>query len=311
MIIGHNPAMMRIKKMARGIAKEEGPVLLSGETGTGKEFIAREIHKRSRRRNKPFIPVSCTDFDVIIREPDFVGSITEQSGGIKREFGFFEKAAGGTLYLGNIEDLPQTFQKRLLSILRQSRFYRLGDPRPSTTDFRLMAGTTNTELIRHPGFRTDLYAYISKYLINIPPLRSRKQDIPLLFNHFIKATAKTGNRALPGLPSIIFDSIMEYTWPGNVSELKNTARNLVLMSPEGELASEYLPFEIKMHPLEFLERFPLKEAVEQVEHYLIKQSLRRFAGNQSKAAKDLGISEAAFRYKMKKFGITRNNFRSG
>jgi len=308
MIIGHNPEIMKIKKIVRDISLTDTNLLIIGQNGTGKEYIAREIHKRSKRRNRPFISLCCRDVGLTINDIDLYGSIAEEDNEIKRTIGLFEKVKGGTLYLDHLHELPAYYQKQFISIFTQKRFQKIGDSLYSQADFRIIGSTSDTQISTKKEFRNDLYSFISNVVITVPPLSQRKQDIPLLLYHFIKVFSKETECKLPSVSTMIFESLMEYSWPGNVSELKNTVKNLILMSPDEELSTEYLPFEIKKHPLEFLDKYKLKDAVAEVEYYLIKKNLQRFAGNQSKAARALNISEAAFRYKMKKFGLSKDNY---
>lgn len=308
MIIGHNPVIMNIKKIVREVSQHDSTVLIIGETGSGKEFIAREIHRRSRRKNRPFVVLSCKDLDITLRQEDILGKIEEDANDILRKTGIFEQAGKGTLFLADVHEAPPFFQKEFISMFSQNKYLRIGSSSFTKIEFRIIAGTSCKRLSKNEDFRQDLYEFLSNVTISVPPLRKRRQDIPLLVNHFIKVFTDVNKRKFPPMPSHIFESLMEYSWPGNVSELKNTIRNLVLMSPDGELSTEYLPFEIKKHPLEYIKNYKLKDAVAEVEKFLIRKNLSRFSGNQSKAAKAIGISEAAFRYKMKKFGITKNNY---
>ena len=176
------------------------------------------------------------------------------------------------------------------------------------TDFRVYSSAMNPRIINNTAFRKDLLMVLNTYYLSLPPLRYRKQDIPDLFTHYLKTLCEENKKSIPPVPAEIFESLIQYDWHGNVQELIQSVRHLVMMSPEGKLCVEYLPFEIKKHPFEVLENRDLSEAVTEVEMYLIRKSLHRFSGNQTRAAQALNVSEAALRYKMRKYGILKTMF---
>ena len=307
MFVGQSPQSSRIKKLIREIAKTDDHVLLIGELGTGKKHAAMEMHKRSKQKNRPFVTLNCTAAGDTLLEGDIFGEISQGEMGVERKIGILEQANKGILYLENVQDLSDEFQQKLLNIIKEGRFQRLGETHFTPVFLRVFAATTHPEL-SETGFRPDLLSLLSSFVIQIPPLNERKQDIPFLFTHFLKIYCEEYQREIPAVPAELFESMMEYDWRGNVSELKNAVRNLVLMSPEGTLSVEYLPFEVKRHPFESLVGKELPDALSEVEGYLIKRALHRFAGNQTKAAHALNVSEAALRYKMKKYGLTKKAF---
>lgn len=308
MLIGQSPEIMKTKRVIRQIAKTNDNALIIGEFGSGRKFSAHEIHKRSKQKNRPFVVVNCTAVGDTVSDGDLFGAFHEGEKGVERTVGIFEQAKKGILYLENVDELRPEYQQRFMNIFKEGKFKKLGEDKYIEADFRIFASATSEKNLTADKFRPDLLNFIDKFKLYIPALRNRKQDIPGLFATFLQEYCDELNNELPPVPSEIFESLMEYEWRGNIYELKNTVRNLVLMSPDGQLSVEYLPFEIKKHPFEFLGESDLPDAVGEVEKYLIKKSLRRFAGNQSKAAKILNVSEAALRYKMKKYGLSRKSF---
>jgi len=308
MFMGQSPKIMTIKRMMREIAKTNENALIIGEIGTGRKHIAKEIHRRSRQKNKPFVILNCSAVGDMITDADLYGEKIEGARGVERKIGLLEQAKQGILYLENVNELQPEYQQQFVNILKEKKFRKSEEHTFVAVDFRVFAATSDERIAKSDGFRQDFLSLLNTFTISIPPLRQRKQDIPFLFNHFLEKYCQEFSREIPPVPAELFESLMEYEWSGNVFELKNAVKNLVLMSPEGKLSIEYLPFEIKKHPFEFLEGRDLPEAVSEVEKYIIKKSLRRFAGNQTKAARVLNVSEAALRYKMKKYGLSRKAF---
>lgn len=308
MLIGQSPQIMATKRLIREIAKTDENCLIIGEIGSGKKFISEEIRKRSKQKNRPLVVLNCTAVGDTITEADLFGEKIEGPRGIERKLGLLEQAKRGIFYMDNVDDLQPEYQQKFVNILKEKKYNKAGEKIFTPVDFRVFAATTDTNITKKDNFRKDLLVLLNTFSINIPPLGKRKQDIPYLFTHFLEQYCEESDREVPPVPAEIFESLMEYDWLGNVSELQNTVRNLVLMSPEGRLSIEYLPFEIKKHPFEFLEGRDLPDAVHEVERYLIRKSLRRFAGNQTKAARSLNVSEAALRYKMKRYGMSKKAY---
>jgi len=308
MLIGQSLQIMTAKRLIREIAKSTENALLIGDVGTGKKQIAQEIQQRSSQKNKPLITINCTAVGDTITESDLFGEKSEGPRGVERKIGLLEQAQKGILYMENVDELKAEYQQKFFNILKEKKYPKAGEKGFIDVDFRVIAATTDEEINKNEDFRSDLLELLNVYVIQIPKLNKRKQDIPHLFSHFLEVYSEEFEREIPPVPAELFESLIEYDWPGNIQELKNAVRNLLVMSPDGQLAMEFLPFEIRKHPFEFLEGKDLPGAVSEVERYLIRKTLRRFAGNQTKAAKALSVSEAALRYKMKKFGLTRKAF---
>lgn len=306
--IGSSPDSKKINRAIKKFSKATSNILIAGDTGTGKEFIARQIHALSPSKNRPFVVLNCSALGLTIDKKELFGEETERDGAIQRTIGILERANRGILYLKNLEEMPVTFQFELLQVFREQKFRRIGGKESIPLEIRIISSNVRdlSKDIESGKFRKDLYYLLNTLSIKVPPLKERRQDIPELFIYFLKKYCTENGLEIPAVPAEIFESILEYEWKGNIRELKNCVENLVMMSPEGELSTEFLPFEIKRHPLDFLEVKNLKGVISEVETYLIKKALLKFAGNQVKAAKLLGIPEATLRFKMKKYAIPKD-----
>ncbi len=306
-IIGSSPEAKRLRRAVKKLAKIESNVLIVGETGTGKEYIARQIFSLSPHHNRAFVEINCSALGKTIDDKNLFGEEAEGTKAAKSAVGLLEQSNEGILFLDNIGDMSPEYQDEFLRIVREKRFKKLEGRDNVEIEMRVFS-TSERDLtpdIESGKFRKDLYYLLNTLTLPIPPLRDRKQDIPEFFSFFLKKYCEEERRAEPGVQSEIFESILEYDWKGNVRELENTVRNLLMMSPEGELSPEFLPFRIKKHPLDFLEPRNLKAVISDIEIYLIKKALKKFGGNQVKAAKLLGVPEATLRFKMKKYAIPK------
>ncbi|MCI0514464.1 sigma 54-interacting transcriptional regulator [candidate division KSB1 bacterium] len=307
-LIGSSPEAKRLRRGIRRLSKIESNVLIVGETGTGKEFLARQIFLTSSRKNRAFVEINCAAIGKTIERRDLYGEETEKDQAMMRTIGLIEKANKGILFLDNIASMESEFQFELLQILREGKFRRVNGKEIINVDLRIVSTSDHemTEELEKGTFRKELYFLLNTITIQIPALRERKQDIPELFVYFLKKYCLENNKEVPAVAGDIFESLLEYEWKGNVRELENTAFNLVMMSPEGDLSPEFLPFKLRRHPLDFLEPRNLKGIVSEVETFLINKSLQKFGGNQVKAARMLGIPEATLRFKMKKYAIPKD-----
>lgn len=305
---GSSPEAKRIKRAIKKAARAENNILILGDTGTGKEYSARRIHALSSRKNRSFIKINCSALGHTIDKSDLFGEEVEKTDAVQRTIGLIEKANRGVLFLDNISETPSEFQSVLLQLIREQEFRRIGGKENIELDVRIIAASESTiqQQIESGKFLKELYFQLKNLLIVLPTLKERKQDIPELFIYFLKEYCQEHDLEIPAVPAEIFESILDYDWKGNIRELKNCVENLVMMSPNGELSTDYLPFEIKRHPLDFLEVKNLKGVIKEVETYLIKKALIKFAGNQVKAARQLGIPEATLRFKMKKYSIPKD-----
>lgn len=306
-LVGTSPEARRINRAIRAFADVDKNVLLVGETGTGKDYTARRIHDLSNRRNRAFVALNCAALDQTIFEKELYGEESETNGAIRRVLGLLERANHGTLYLDHLTATPPQYQFQLLQIIRDRKFRRDGGTENISVDVRFISSCSPEveRKIERREFSKDLYYLLKPLSISIPPLDARKQDIPEFLLHFLKKYCVENELDIPAVPAEIFESILEYEWGGNIAELKNCVENLVMMSHNGELAAEYLPFEVKRHPLDSLEVQNLTHVISDVETHLIKKALGKYAGNQVKAARLLGIPEATLRFKIKKYAIPK------
>ncbi len=306
-IIGGSPEAKRLRRAVKKLAKIDSNVFIVGETGTGKEFIARHIYLLSPRRSRTFVEINCSALGKTIEAKDLYGEDSEGDQAVMRSIGLFEKANKGVLFLDNIGEMPPEYQEEFLRVIREKKIKRVGGSETIDVEMRIISSSDRdlTPDIESGAFKKELYFLLNTLTLTITPLRERKQDIPELFSYFLKKYCEEENREEPAVQSEIFESVLEYDWKGNVRELENTVQNLLMMSPEGELAADFLPFRIKKHPLDFLEPRNLKGVISDIEIYLIKKALGKFGGNQVKAAKLLGIPEATLRFKMKKYSIPK------
>ncbi len=282
-------------------------VLVIGEAGCGKRHAAEAIHRKSLRKDRVFEVLDCAAAGDTLDDAAIFGESGKAHPESSHRAGILEKASGGTLYLENLQDLKAGYQSRLLNVIR------IMEHPPEQTqraphDIRFISSTYDERIGMNGRVRPDLLYSLNTFILYIPPLRKRRQDIPALFSHFLEEECEILGRKVPSVPMNLFESLMEYDWPGNVTELRNTVKTLAVTSPDGRLSAECLPFVIHGHPLEPLDGKTLTEAVSEVEKYLITQSLKRYAGNQTKSARALNVSEAALRYKMKKYGMIRKMF---
>ncbi|MBN2013217.1 sigma-54-dependent Fis family transcriptional regulator [candidate division KSB1 bacterium] len=307
-IVGNSPEARRVRRATKKLAKIEGNILIVGETGVGKDLFAQHVHLRSNRKNKNLVKINCASFGKTIEAKHLYGEEGEYEDSVTRTIGLLEKAHKGILYLDNLDAMNKDYQDEFLRILEDGTFRRVGGSENIEIDIRVISSVEDdmTPEVEKNEFRRDLYHLLNTLTVKIPALRERKQDIPELFSYFLAKYCDENKSEEPAVQSEIFESILEYDWKGNIRELENTVQNLIIMSPEGELSPDYLPFRIKRHPLDFLEPRNLKGIVSDVEIYLIKKALGKFGGNQVKAARLLGIPEATLRFKMKKYSIPKD-----
>ena len=303
--------MHEVIQSARKVAQSDATVLILGESGTGKELLARAIHFNSPRRDKPFIIVNCPSIPENLIESELFGHIRGAfTGAIRDRKGKFELADGGTLFLDEIGDLQESVQAKLLRVLQEQEFERLGDSRVIQVNVRLIAATNkNLEKLTAEGqFREDLYYRLSVVPITIPPLRDRKEDIPYLVNHFIQQFSK-------GVDILISEEVnqafQKYHWPGNIRELENTIERALVLGSGTEINIQNITPHISQKPekgeTEVIEELFDDLSLEKVERKIIMLALQKARGNQSKAANLLKIPRHVLLYRMKKWNINYQN----
>jgi len=306
-IIYRNRKMESLINMVGRIASSRATVLLQGESGTGKELFARLIHMTSPRSEKAMIVVNCGALPETLLESELFGHEKGAfTGATTRRIGRFEEADGGTLFLDEIGELSQTVQVKLLRFLQEREFQRLGGNQTLRSDVRIISAT-NQDLesnVRKGIFREDLFYRLNVVIMKIPPLRKRKNDIPLLVDHFVKRFAVENGKTIEGLSNEAMDLLLKHDYPGNVRELENIIERAVVIARDSIISIKDLPFkDVVSHETDVhtLTQGSLKDSVEALEQHLIDKALADAGNNQSKAAELLGISERMLRYKLKKY----------
>ncbi len=307
-IIGRSPAMQEIFATIERVAPTRATVLIAGESGTGKDLIARAIHYHSPRRDRPFVKINCTAIPENLMESELFGYEKGAfTGAVTSKPGRFELADTGTVFLDEIGDVPPNIQVKLLRVLQEREFERLGSNRTRQIDVRVIAAT-NADLraaLEHGAFREDLYYRLNVVPINVPPLRERKEDIPALVEHFIRKYAAEFSSPVKGISEEALEVLRRYHWPGNVRELENVIeRGLVLCSGEILEAAD-----IKLDTASRNSRssdeslLPPGMTLEEHERELIRRALEKAKGNKSQAARLLGLSRNALRYRLSQMGL--------
>jgi len=310
-IVGKNPKMFEVYKGIGRVVNNKAAVLIRGETGTGKELVARAIHFNGILKDGPFIPVDCASLPEGLFESELFGHEKGAfTGAIAKKLGKFQLASGGTLFLDEIGNLNLTTQAKLLRALQEKKIERVGGTKLINIDVRIIAATHRDleKAIREGSFREDLYYRLNVVLINLPPLRERKDDIPLLVEHFLRRYQSESAGRLKHIPLKTLDLLMRYSWPGNVRELENVIERAMVMGKGDAILAEDLLLEIqKISDLSRLPlpsgRLSLEERVGELEKELIVNALKETGWVQTRAAKLLGMSRRTIRYKMKKYGI--------
>ncbi|MCM8804306.1 MAG: sigma-54 dependent transcriptional regulator [Candidatus Omnitrophica bacterium] len=300
-LIGQNVKMQEIYQLIETVAKTNATVLIQGETGTGKELVACAIHNLSNRKNKPLVKVSCAGLPETLLESELFGhekgAFTDA---LTRKIGRFELADKGTLFLDDVDDMSPTIQVKLLRVLQDRKFERVGGTETIQVDIRLIAASKKDlwELVKEGKFRDDLYYRLNVISISMPPLRERKDDIPLLVNHFLELYCKKHNKKV-NISQDTISILQEYNWPGNVRELENVIERVVVLSDKSELGPNDFSFikEIKTFPQ------GIREIIKETEKEHIIKVLKQTKGKKEEAAKILGISRKTLWQKIKEYGI--------
>ncbi len=307
-VIYGSPEMESILKLLRRVTGTETTVLIQGETGTGKELIARFIHQESNRRDQIFIPVNCGAIPRDLVESEFFGHARGAfTGATQAKKGFFEMANGGTIFLDEIGEAPPELQVKLLRVIQESEIMPVGYHQPKKVDVRILA-STNRDLkaeVLANRFRQDLFFRINVFSVTIPPLRERKKDILPLADFFLQQLSRKLNRKAGHFNEETQSLLLAYSWPGNVRELQNEIERLVLLSEAGrEIAPELLSDHIRQrHRPSHHTDGDLKSAVRDLEEEMIRETLARFGQNKSRTARALGISRQSLLKKLRKMSL--------
>jgi two-component system response regulator AtoC len=311
-IVSKNEKMQKIFEVIQKVAQYKSTILITGESGTGKELVARALHYNSDRPSNPFIPVNCGAIPENLLESELFGhekgAFTDA---IRTKKGLFEEADGGTLFLDEIGELPLQLQVKLLRVLQDGEIRRIGDSKPIKIDVRIVAATVKdlVKEVNEGRFRDDLFYRLNVFPIHIPPLRERKEDIPLLISHFIKKFNLSLNKNVLGISPQALEILMNYKWFGNVRELENTIERAMVLADGSNIELENLPIEIR----EFKEKvelaslaeeeYSIKKASKILEINLIQKALKKTRGNHTQAARLLEISHRALLYKIRDYDI--------
>ncbi len=311
-IVGKSPKMEEVYELVNQVAATNASVLIQGESGTGKELVARSIHYNSRRKGKPLVILNCAALAEGVLESELFGHEKGAfTGAIKRKAGRFELAHEGTLFLDEIGEIPVSTQLKLLRVLQEHEFERVGGEKTIKVDVRIIAATNKNlmEAVKEGRFREDLYYRLNVVNINIPPLRERKDDIPGLAEHFLaKFSGETGKK-MEGIEPAAMDILARYDWPGNVRELENIIERAVVLEKGETVTTSSLPLTLR-HEAEDTDVVKLPEGggtltdvLEELERQLIVKALKDNGGSQTAAAAALGLKRSTLRYKLEKYGL--------
>jgi len=329
-IVGKSHAMKKVQEMLDRITESDATnVLIYGESGTGKQLIANAIHYRSRRASKPFVEVNCASIPDTLMESELFGfergAFTDAR---EKKSGLLEEADGGTFFFDEIGDMSVHLQSKLLKFLDTKTFRRVGGTKEIHVDIRIIAATNQNLLaaVERKAFRADLFYRLNVATLVLPPLRSRKEDIPLLAEHFMKESSQKLGKKMDGISPQARQMLLDYDWPGNVRELENVIERGAILCSDGIIDTTHLPLNLtrplarggmaesrqeaalQTDGISIDSGRSMKEIVQSVEMKLISDALRRCAGNQVRAAKLLGITRDILRYRMKQYGVQSGRF---
>ena len=303
----NSASMQKILSMVPPVADSTSTVLVLGESGTGKEVLARTIHFCSNQKEGPFVAVNCGALPDTLLESELFGYKKGAfTGADQDKKGRFALAQGGTLFLDEIGDISSSMQVKLLRVLQERQYEPLGSQRSEKTDARIICATNKNleEMVKKGTFRQDLYYRINIISLTIPPLRDRKEDIPLLAHQFLRQYTALNNKSIADFSSAVFQAFYAYSWPGNIRELENTVERSVVLSQGGEITVEDLPIEIAQH-VQQSKSAPsdIKEAKEALERQLIVEALNKHNNNITLASKELGMHRATLYRKIELYRI--------
>jgi two-component system response regulator PilR (NtrC family) len=315
-IIGRSPRMVELYKLISRVALVDSSLLITGESGTGKELVARTIHYNSPRAEKPFVAINCGAIPEELLESELFGHVKGSfTGAIAHKAGLVEVARGGTLFLDEVAEMSPNLQVKLLRFLQDHIFRRVGGTEDLEADIRTLAATNKdpAQLIRMGAFREDLYYRLNVISVEMPPLRDRREDIPLLATNFLSLFAARGGRHAMRITPDAMEALLAHAWPGNVRELENVMERAVALATTDEVHLETLPPSI-FHAASALppqkwevppEGLNLEQVIADIEQALLKDALEKADGVQTRAAQLLGINFRSFRYRARKFGLDR------
>jgi formate hydrogenlyase transcriptional activator len=307
-IVGQSSALRQVLQLVEAVATSDATVLLLGETGTGKELFARAIHDRSRRKDRALVKLNCAAIPTGLLESELFGHERGAfTGAVSQKIGRLELADQGTLLLDEVGDIPLELQPKLLRVLQEREFERLGSTRTQRVDVRVVAATHRNlqEMIVEKQFRSDLYYRLNVFPISIPSLRERPGDIPLLVRHFVRQTARRMNKAIDTIPCETMDVLEQYQWPGNIRELENLIERAVILSSGQVLRVPLRDLHTHIAPGHNSERSQTMEEVERKHILTTLKETRWILSGPEGAATRLGLNRSTLYFRMKKLGIVR------
>ena len=306
-MIGCSTSIINLMESVSKIASSDSSVLIYGESGTGKELVARAIHYQSERNKMPFVKVNCGTLPKDLVESELFGHEKGSfTGAISERKGKFELADGGTIFLDEIGDVPLEIQVKMLRVLQERQFDRVGGEKTLDVNVRVIAATNRPlrEMVNDGAFREDLFYRLEVIPLSIPPLRERVDDIPLLVKHFLEKKCSEMNLPLKEFTKKALDSLREYSWPGNVRELENVVERSLVMADTEEIDQNELDIENREEtPWSHFDGESLKMRMEKIERELIENAMADCEGNKKNAAKQLGVKTTALYYKLEKYGL--------
>ncbi|RJQ58237.1 MAG: PAS domain S-box protein [Desulfobacteraceae bacterium] len=305
-LIGKSEGMHRVFEVIRKAARSEAPVIVSGESGSGKELVAQAIHQLGPRRDKPFVQLNCAALNEALLESELFGHIKGAfTGAYRHRQGRFEAANGGDFFLDEIGDLPLSIQIKLLRVLETKEFEQVGDHRTISVDVRIITATNKDlkALIAQNTFREDFFFRINVIPIHLPPLRDRMEDIPLLINAFMRRIRSATGKNITGLTHAAMEKVMAYRWPGNVRELKSALEYAFVIAEKGLIEPDHLPLLQDARREVGTPETGWRHSQSMDEKKALIRALRQSNGNQSEAARVLGINRVTVWNRMKKYGI--------
>jgi PAS domain S-box-containing protein len=310
-IIGTSAAMRKVFQLIEKAAHSDAPIIILGESGTGKELVAQAIHNQGLRKNGPYVQLNCAALNASLLESELFGHIKGAfTGAYRHRVGRFETAHGGDIFLDEIGDMPLSMQVKLLRVLETKQFERVGDHRPITVDVRIISATNKNlpELIDKGLFREDLYFRINVIPICLPPLRERKEDIPILVSSFIRQLNSKTDKNIQGLSVNAMKRFMEYSWPGNIREMKSALEYAFVIAESRWIDLEHLPLQFESAGQTSR---PPEKTDASIEKSALIEALRQSNGNQTHAARILGINRVTVWNRMRKYHIDLKEILSG
>jgi transcriptional regulator with PAS, ATPase and Fis domain len=313
-IIGESLAMRGLLSLIKKVAPTESTVLILGESGTGKELVATSIHDNSERKHKPFIKLNCAAIPEELLESELFGHEKGAfTGASNFKPGKFDMASGGTIFLDEIGDMPINLQAKILRVLQEQEFYRVGGSRTIKVNVRVIASTNKNleKMVREGTFREDLFYRLNVFTLHLPPLRERKEDIPLLVDFFLQKASKKAE-----ISSVALQMLVAFSWPGNIRELENTIESASVMAENGYIEPAQLPgkitgaFNSNSSEIKLPVNVPLDERLREIEKSMIIEALRKTGGIQVRATELLGINQRSLWHRIKKHNIDVKSLKS-